>query len=80
MLYVVYTWEDGREEVRYERHWPSSEADQLKIEVEELQRKAREGGYVSPYSIRITQQIGITHDPIRKFGDTYTTAGNSEGI
>jgi hypothetical protein len=54
MLHVWFTWENGRREVRYERYWPSPEADKLIAEVDELQRRAKEGGYHSPYSYEIT--------------------------
>jgi hypothetical protein len=36
-LEVVYTWPDGREEVRYRRPWPSYEADRFKEQAERLE-------------------------------------------
>lgn len=52
IIEIVYTWPDGREEVRYRRPAGSHEAVQLVNEVLELQRIAKEYGYVSPYSYR----------------------------
>ncbi len=50
---VWFRWENGRKELRYQRPWPSDEADQLKTEVDELHRRAKEGGYDSPYSYKV---------------------------
>jgi hypothetical protein len=49
---VWYRWEDGREELRYERVYPSDEATRLQAEVDELHRRAAVGGYESPYFVR----------------------------
>ena len=55
---VIYTWPDGREEVRYEREAGSYSAAALKFEVEALQATGREQGYVSPYSWREKEEGG----------------------
>lgn len=49
-LEIVYTWQDGREEVRYRRPSPSEDADKLIAEVEELRARL---GQECPYSYRI---------------------------
>lgn len=49
MTEIVYTWPDGREEVRYRRSINSREALELIAEVLELQRKH---GADCPYSYR----------------------------
>lgn len=46
---IVYTWDDGREEVRYRR--PRADA-RLARELLTILRRARAGGYRSPYSLR----------------------------
>ena len=53
-LQIIYTWPNGREEIRYERS-PADGLDATKLmkEVEELQASAELLGEVSPYSIRI---------------------------
>ena len=51
-LEVVYTWPDGREEVRYRRQINTLEADLLIKEVEALQATAEYFGETSPYSFR----------------------------
>lgn len=50
-LEVVYTWPDGREEVRYRRTSKSKEAAELIAEVDALQKAH---GIKSPYSYRYT--------------------------
>jgi hypothetical protein len=52
IIEIVYTWPSGREEVRYRRPAGSLDAARLVNEVIQLQRKAEDGGYVSPYSYR----------------------------
>jgi hypothetical protein len=52
IIEIVYTWPDGRQEVRYRRPAGSLDAVKYVNEVLELQRRATEGGYVSPYSYR----------------------------
>lgn len=53
-LQIVYTWPNGREEIRYERTPADGlEAVKLMKEVEELEGRAELLGYISPYSIRI---------------------------
>lgn len=49
MTEIVYTWPDGREEVRYRRPTNTPEALELIEEVLELQRKH---GEACPYSHR----------------------------
>lgn len=46
---VVYTWPDGREEVRYRRPFESDEAIELACMVRELQVR---DGKECPYSVR----------------------------
>lgn len=48
---VVYTWQNGDEEVRYCR--PRDDIE-LAVKVLKLQREARKCGYKSPYLIRGT--------------------------
>lgn len=48
-IQIVYTWPDGREEVRHERPAGSDEALQLMVEVIDLQSKH---GAACPYSWR----------------------------
>jgi len=50
-LEVIYTWPDGRKEVRYRRPARSTAADELIAEVNE--QKARHGADC-PYSYRFT--------------------------
>lgn len=52
MMEIVYTWPDGRQEVRYRRPAGSREAHKLSNEVLELQRKH---GDKCPYSIRFAR-------------------------
>ena len=52
ILQVIFTWPDGREEVRYERPVGTEDARKLAAEVEELQARAAYTGEESPYSIR----------------------------
>jgi len=52
-LEVVYTWDDGREEVRYRRPFPSAEAWKFIGQVRTLRERAIRGRYESPYSWRI---------------------------
>jgi hypothetical protein len=57
---VVYTWPDGREEVRYRRPAGSVEAHKLSNEVLELRRKH---GEQCPYSIRfVSTALGERND------------------
>jgi plasmid replication initiation protein len=56
IMQVIYTWDDGREEVRYERPADSEDAAKFRAEVEKLHQYAKEGSYVSPYSIRYMEQ------------------------
>lgn len=66
IIEIVYTWPDGKQEVRYRRPAGSHEAAQLVNEVLELQRIAQECGYVSPYSYRsVEDETRIT----QKHGD-----------
>ena len=51
-LEIVYTWPDGREEVRYRRPVLSHDAIQMRVEVNALQQFSREKGQVCPYSYR----------------------------
>lgn len=46
---IIYTWEDGREEVRYRRSYNSPEALRLVAQVLDLQQKHRAA---CPYSFR----------------------------
>lgn len=46
---VVYTWPDGREEVRYRRPYPSDSATDFMDEVDKLRRR---DGEECPYSYR----------------------------
>lgn len=46
---IVYTWEDGREEVRYRRIYGSVEAQELMSQVDALRERDKEK---SPYSYR----------------------------
>lgn len=55
-LEIVYTWEDGREEVRYRRPYPSEDACKMIGQVREIREQANERRYKSPYSWRITKQ------------------------
>lgn len=48
---IVYTWPDGREEVRYRRQEGSADAILLMAEVERQQAKYRDE---CPYSWRLT--------------------------
>lgn len=48
---VVFTWPDGREEIRYRREVSDS---RCAWEVAGLHRAARRGGWASPYSLRRT--------------------------
>lgn len=50
---IVYTWEDGREEVWYRRVEGTSEAEDLIRRVEKKQLDAKIKGYESPYSYRL---------------------------
>lgn len=52
-LEVVYTWDDGREEVRYRRPEDSEDAAKFKKEVESLQHK---WGHKCPYSYRVVKE------------------------
>lgn len=52
VLEVVYTWQNGREEVRYRRSWHSEEGNAMRQEVDALIATAKARGYVSPYSYR----------------------------
>jgi hypothetical protein len=61
VVQVIYTWPDGREEVRYERTSGTEGARNLRIEVEALQAAARHSGFVSPYSLREVEEAG-SHD------------------
>jgi hypothetical protein len=45
---VVYTWKDGRREVKYTR--PVSDI-RLARNVKDIRRQARQHGYESPYSL-----------------------------
>lgn len=66
IIEIVYTWPDGREEVRYRRPAGSLDAVKYVNEVLELQRRAAEGGYVSPYSYR---SVGHETRTTEKNGD-----------
>lgn len=46
---IIYTWEDGREEVRYRRSYNSREALEFIEEVEKLKKSQ---GKNCPYSYR----------------------------
>lgn len=46
---IVYTWEDGREEVRYRRPYKSAEAQEFMDEIDALRKRDKEK---SPYSYR----------------------------
>jgi len=46
---IVYTWEDGREEVRYRRPYNSEAAHRFINQVIDLQQRQ---GSACPYSIR----------------------------
>jgi len=52
---IVFTWPDGREEVRYRRSAGSVDAAELISQVEKL--KARDGAEC-PYSYRDVQMAG----------------------
>ena len=52
-LEVVYTWDDGREEVRYRRPFPSPGAWEFIGQVRTSRERAIQGRYESPYSWRI---------------------------
>ena len=52
VLEVVYTWPNGRKEVRYRRRWHSDEGKAMRQEVDSLIATAKAKGYVSPYSYR----------------------------
>jgi hypothetical protein len=49
MMEVIYTWPDGREEVRYRRTTGSSEANALENQVQKLQEQH---GPECPYACR----------------------------
>ena len=51
-LEVVYTWPNGREEVRYRRPLGTADARRLLDEVQALHDVAALRGYESPYSVR----------------------------
>ena len=51
MVEIVYTWPDGREEVRYRRTQGTYEAMRLMKEVDDM--RARLGATECPYSYRI---------------------------
>lgn len=48
-LEVVYTWQDGREEVRYRRPWPSGSASDMVAVVERMRQRVPD----TPYSTRV---------------------------
>ena len=50
---IVYTWPDGREEVRYRRPLNTESARKLMDEVQALHDRAEVDGYESPYSVRL---------------------------
>lgn len=56
---VVYTWPDGREEVRYRRPDGSEQAQQLERQVRMLERNL---GAECPYSIRHTGNTRVESD------------------
>jgi len=49
---VVYTWSDGREEVRYRRPKGSTEALEMERQIGVFQRLRKENGTECPYSFR----------------------------
>lgn len=49
-LEIVFTWPDGRKEVRYRRHYPSEDANELITQVKALQERL---GEECPYSYEI---------------------------
>lgn len=53
VLEVVFTWDDGREEVRYRRPFPSPEAWKFIGQVRTSRERAIQCRYESPYSWRI---------------------------
>jgi hypothetical protein len=64
MLEVIYTWDDGREEVRYRRPSESEEAQEFRDVVADMQKRL---GPDCPYSIRLAK-----HD-LYKTGDKDAT-------
>ena len=54
-MLVIYTWPDGREEIRYQRPAASDDARKFANEIDELRRVANVGGHDSPYSYRFVQ-------------------------
>ena len=56
VIEIVYTWPDGREEIRYRRPAGSLDAVRFVNEVRGLQAVAKASGYVSPYSWRSVER------------------------
>lgn len=56
IIEFVFTWDDGREEVRYRRPEGSSDTFKMISEITKLQERGRNNGYKSPYSYRIIDE------------------------
>ncbi len=50
---VWFRFDGGHSELRWQRPWPSDEADKLKTVVDKLRRRAQERGIDPPYSYKI---------------------------
>lgn len=49
---IIYTWPDGREEVRYRKAYGSPEAIVMVDDINTLQERCAQAGIKSPYSYR----------------------------
>ena len=53
IIQIIYTWPDGREEVRYERPIDSEDARRVMTEVDEAQARCELLGETCAYSYRL---------------------------
>lgn len=54
-LEVIYTWPNGRQEIRYSPPAGTITAARLVAEVRRLQQRAERGGRPCPYSFRLVE-------------------------
>lgn len=66
MMEVVYTWPNGREEVRYRRLFPSAEAWKL---IRQVAWQIAQHGKKSPYSWRFVKTNSANSDTVREIRD-----------
>lgn len=54
IIEFIFTWQDGRKEVRYRRLKGSIDANKMISEIFKLQERGKLNGYTSPYSYQET--------------------------